>query len=70
MIYTSCKQMQAYNDLSELLPWLESLVNQLPQQRMIAATMEQLQVQSNWLKVSQMYTVVETWGWEICLKQA
>ena len=52
MLYdTLCKQLQVYTELSELIPWLQLLVNQLPQQRLVAVTKEQLQVQSDWLKV-------------------
>ena len=40
------------NELSELITWLEPLANQLDQQELIAATVEELQVQHDWLKVN------------------
>ena len=68
LYYTLCKQLQVYTELSQLIPWLQILVNQLPQQRLVAATKEQLQVQSDWLKVSYMYIIVITWVQVISLK--
>lgn len=46
------EQLQVKNELSELLAWLEPLANQLDQHEPIAGTMEELQVQHDWLKVN------------------